>query len=132
MKATGPERFDVMPLLVATDGAVKAFGYDRRRLRPNVLLSGVTGLAERNWEGRQLAIGQTVIALADLHGRRIMTTWDSDTLSQDVQVLRHIRASFAGTFALNAWAGTPGHIAIDQPAQLLEQPRDVSAARSDR
>ncbi|MGO9959508.1 MAG: MOSC N-terminal beta barrel domain-containing protein [Solirubrobacteraceae bacterium] len=125
VKAAGPERFDIMPLLVATDGAVKAFGYDRRRLRPNIVLSGVTGLAERTWEGRQLAIGQTVIALADLRGRCIMTTWDPDTLSQDVQVLRHIRAFFAGRLALNAWAGTPGHIAIDDHAQLLEQPRDV-------
>jgi len=30
----GPERFDVLPLLVATDGAVAAFGRDIRRLRP--------------------------------------------------------------------------------------------------
>lgn len=28
----GPERFDVLPLLVATDGAIEAFGQDRRRL----------------------------------------------------------------------------------------------------
>ena len=28
------ERFDVLPLLIATDGAVAALGYDHRRLRP--------------------------------------------------------------------------------------------------
>ena len=30
----GPDRFDVLPLLVATDGALAAFGRDVRRLRP--------------------------------------------------------------------------------------------------
>jgi len=37
----GPERFDILPLLVATDGAVAAFGRDIRRLRPNMLIAGV-------------------------------------------------------------------------------------------
>ncbi len=37
----GLERFDILPLLVATDGAVAAFGRDIRRLRPNVLVGGV-------------------------------------------------------------------------------------------
>jgi uncharacterized protein len=32
--AEGLERFDILPLLVATDGAVQALGADRRRLRP--------------------------------------------------------------------------------------------------
>src|SRR4051812_16532302 len=34
----GPERFDVLPLLVATDGAISSLGYDRRRFRPNLLI----------------------------------------------------------------------------------------------
>ena len=41
----GPDRFDVLPLLVATDGAVNALGLDRRRFRPNILVAGVDGLA---------------------------------------------------------------------------------------
>src|SRR5438309_998433 len=40
----GAERFDVLPLLVATDGAVAAFGHDLRRLRPNIVVGGVEGL----------------------------------------------------------------------------------------
>ena len=31
---TGEERFDILPLLVATDGAIAALGVDGRRLRP--------------------------------------------------------------------------------------------------
>src|SRR5438876_8090093 len=46
------ERFDVLPLLVATDGAIAAFGHDSRRLRPNLIIGGVAGPAERAWEGR--------------------------------------------------------------------------------
>src|SRR4051812_3240884 len=40
-------RFDVLPLLVSTDGAVAALGVDGRRLRPNIVIGGVEGLAER-------------------------------------------------------------------------------------
>src|SRR5207237_6502607 len=52
----GVERFDVLPLLVATDGAIRALGIDRRRLRANIVVAGVEGLAECMWEGRQLKI----------------------------------------------------------------------------
>ena len=40
-------RFDVLPLLIATDGAIRSFGRDGRRLRPNIVIGGVEGLAER-------------------------------------------------------------------------------------
>jgi len=120
--ATGPERFDILPLLVATDGAIKAFGYDLRRLRPNIVISGVDELAERDWQWSLLAAGDAVIALADLRGRCIITTWHPDTLTQDVDVLRHIRSHFGGTLALNAWAGREGHVAVGDQAKILEQP----------
>lgn len=51
---SGPERFDVLPLLVATDGAIANFGHDGRRLRPNLIIGGVSGDAERDWPGRAL------------------------------------------------------------------------------
>jgi uncharacterized protein YcbX len=63
-----------------------------------------------------------VIALANLRGRCIMTTFDPDTLAQDVDVLRGIRARFDGTLALNAWAGREGDVAVGDPAELLDQP----------
>ena len=47
----GRARFDDTALLVATDGAVAELGVDRRRLRPNVVISGVEGMAERTWPG---------------------------------------------------------------------------------
>ena len=124
--ATGPERFDILPLLVATDGAIRAFGHDGRRLRPNIVVAGVEGLTERSWEGRLLAAGQAVIALNDLRGRCIITTWHPDTVTQDVDVLRRIRSAFGGTLALNAWAGREGRIALDDPAELLDTPIELT------
>src|SRR5687768_5890147 len=73
-------RFDILPLLVATDGAIAAFGRDARRLRPNLIVGGVDGLDERGWEGRVLRVGSVLVALADLRGRCVMTTFDPDTL----------------------------------------------------
>jgi hypothetical protein len=37
----GPERFDILNLLVATDSAVASLGEDVRRLRPNILIGDV-------------------------------------------------------------------------------------------
>ena len=66
----GLERFDILPLLVATDGAVASFGRDVRRLRPNILIGGVDGMAETRWPGGQLRIADAVVRLDALRGRR--------------------------------------------------------------
>ena len=121
VRAAGSERFDILPLLVATDGAIAAFGHDVRRLRPNIVVSDVEGLAERGWEWSLLAAGDAVIALADLRGRCIVTTWDPDTLVQDVGVLRHIRSEFAGSLALNAWTAREGRIAVGDDVSRLHE-----------
>jgi uncharacterized protein YcbX len=114
----GPERFDILPLLVATDGAIAAFGRDGRRLRPNIVIGGVEGLAERTWEGRSLTIGDVVIRLEDLRARCVMTTFDPDTQEQDANVLRDINARFGGELALNAYAESAGTIAVGDPVEL--------------
>lgn len=52
-----PQAFDILPLLVATDGAARYLNIDHRRLRPNILLADVPELEERNWPGHIIAIG---------------------------------------------------------------------------
>jgi uncharacterized protein YcbX len=89
------------------------------------VISGVQGLAEREWEGRLLAVGSALIALADLRGRCIMTTWDPDTLEQDTEVYQQIRARFGGRLALNAWAGREGCIEVGDEVELLETELEV-------
>jgi len=114
-------RFDILPLLVATDGAVAAFGRDARRLRPNLIVGGVDGLDERGWEGRVLRIGSALIALADLRGRCVMTTFDPDTLEQDRGVLRDIVRRFDGRLALNADVIQGSALRVKTPVVLLAE-----------
>jgi uncharacterized protein YcbX len=97
----GKERFDVLPLLVATDGAINRMGFDGRRLRPNIVIGGVEGLKEREWPGRRLQIGGVLIRAAQLRGRCIMTTFDPDTSQQDRNILRSIVSELDGTMALD-------------------------------
>jgi hypothetical protein len=118
----GVERFDVLPLLVATDGAIKAFGHDGRRLRPNIVIGGVDGLAERGWEGRRLRLGPCLIAARDLRARCVMTTFDPDTLAQDPSVLRGIVDRFGGTLALNCEVLRGGTITVGDAVELTDGP----------
>ena len=114
----GIERFDVLPLLVATDGAVAAFGRDVRRLRPNLVIGGVNGLDERSWPGGELSIGTAVIRLDSLRPRCPMTTVDPDTLERDPEVLRDIGRRFGGRLALNADVLRPGLVRVGAPVVL--------------
>ncbi|HEV7672696.1 MAG TPA: MOSC N-terminal beta barrel domain-containing protein [Thermoanaerobaculia bacterium] len=118
----GPERFDVLPLLVATDGAVAEFGRDVRRLRPNLLIGGVHGMDETHWAGAELHVGErggVVIRLDSLRGRCPMTTVDPDTLVRDPEVLRDIGRRFGGRLALNAEVVKPGAVSVGDPVQLV-------------
>ena len=112
-------RFDILPLLVATDGAITAFGYDGRRLRPNLVIGGVEGLEEQTWQSRSVRIGEVLIKLADLRGRCVMTTFDPDTQVQDRGVLTSIVQRFAGKLALNAEVIRGGSIRRGETVELL-------------
>ena len=114
----GLERFDILPLLVATDGAVAAFGRDIRRLRPNLLIGGVDGMEEADWPGAELHIGSAIVRLDSLRGRCPMTTVDPDTLERDPEVLRDIGRRFGGRLALNAEVLQPGVVRIGDPVSL--------------
>ncbi|MEW6683830.1 MAG: MOSC N-terminal beta barrel domain-containing protein [Nitrospirota bacterium] len=113
------ERFDVLPLLVATDGAIAAFGHDRRRLRPNLVISGVKGMAEREWQGACLRIGEVLIGVQDLRLRCIMTSYDPDTLAQDKTITRSIYRRFEGKLALNCFVIQGGRIAVGDKVQVV-------------
>lgn len=115
----GAERFDVLPLLVATDGAIKAFGHDSRRLRPNIVIGGVEGLAEAGWPGACLRIGEVLIGVQDLRLRCIMTSFDPDTLVQDKEITRSIYQRFDGKLALNCFVIEGGEVAVGNEVLLV-------------
>ena len=116
----GPERFDVLPLSILTDGAIAALGVDRRRLRPNILIGGVDGLTERDWPDRKLRIGSALVAVVKLRPRCVMTTFDPDTLAQDHGVLRRIVTDFDGVMALDAFVVEPGSVHVGDAVHMLE------------
>ncbi len=118
----GPERFDVLPLLVATDGAIAAFGQDRRRLRPNLVIGGVEGMAERDWPGSVLRIGPVLVGVEQLRQRCIMTSFDPDTQVQDRGVTRGIYERFGGTLALDCFVIEGGAIAVGDAVERVPGP----------
>jgi uncharacterized protein len=117
----GAERFDVLPLLVATDGAIAAFGHDRRRLRPNIVIGGVEGLAEREWPGGYLRIGRVLIGVQDLRLRCVMTSYDPDTLAKDHEIMRDIYRRFEGKLALNCFVVEGGEVTVSDEVALTHQ-----------
>jgi uncharacterized protein YcbX len=124
----GPARFDILPLLVCTDGAVSLFGRDVRRLRPNLVINGVAGAGEREWEGAHLRLGELLIGLTDLRGRCVMTTVDPDNGDQDPGVLRDIVRRLGGRLCLNALVISPGTVAEGDDVELVH-PRTPASPR---
>jgi uncharacterized protein YcbX len=115
-----PQAFDVLPLLVATDGAARYLNIDHRRLRPNILLADVPELEERNWPGRVIAIGDVRIHAEKLRDRCVMTTFDPDTQAQDPSVLLRIVRELDGSTALDSSVITPGKIRVGDQAHIVD------------
>ena len=115
-----PQAFDVLPLLVATDGAARYLNIDHRRLRPNILLADVPDLEERKWPGRVIAIGDVRIHAEKLRDRCVMTTFDPDTQVQDPSVLLRIVRELDGSTALDSSVITPGKIRIGDQAHIVD------------
>ena len=116
----GPQRFDVLPISLATDGGVAAVGVDRRRFRANVYLSGVPGLAERDWVGREVQLGDALLGVRQVRGRCVMTTFDPDTLEQDITVLQKIYWELGGRTALDCHVLRPGLVRVGDAAEVGE------------
>ena len=116
----GRERFDVLPLLVATDGGVAALGYDGRRLRPNIVVGGVPGLEERSWPGKVLRIGAVVIGVESLRARCVTTIIDPDTGDLNPGCCAGSTAC-DGCVALNRRVVRGGEIRVGDPVEVAEE-----------
>lgn len=116
---TGPERFDVLNVLVATDGQVEAAGVDVRRLRPNILIGGVEPGEEETWPGHALVVGDVVIGMFQQRSRCVVTPIDPDTGAQDLDVHRRIRHEFGGVLCLDSWVIRPGVVNVGDPVEVV-------------
>ena len=121
VRYAGRERFDVLPLLVATDGGIQTLGYDGRRLRPNIVIDGVDGLTERTWPGRALRIGDALIGVLKLRARCVVTTIDPDTGELNPNVLRRINRVFDSRFALDCWVAAEGEVRVGDSVTVVDE-----------
>ena len=112
-------RFDVLPVSLVTDGALDALDTDYRRLRPNIVVSGVEGLAERTWDGLAISIGEAVVGVRQVRGRCVMTTYDPDTQEQDRSVLQRIVDEYGGRFALDCYVIREGAVREGDPVEIV-------------
>src|SRR5918995_23886 len=129
-----PQRFDIANLLLAVDGELDAFArrhgtlLDVRRLRPNIVLDGVSAEEVLDWPGSAIAIGDALIGVHSQRQRCIVTSIDPDSGAQDLDVFRRIRRDFAGFMALNCWVATPGTVRPGDRAELVptaQRPRHL-------
>jgi uncharacterized protein YcbX len=89
----------------------------------------VKGLAEREWPGAHLQIGDVLIRLDSLRDRCVMTTFHPDTVEQDPGVLKDIVRRFGGQLALNADVVRGGEIRVGQEVELIEGTHREDSAR---
>lgn len=123
------QRFDVLPLLVATAVEAARFDIDIRRLRPNLVITGAFSAEERDWPGRALKIGDVVIGVHSLRARCIVTTIDPDTGAQDLDVLRRIRRDLDGVTALDCWVISGGIARVGDPVEVVPLPEVATDVR---
>jgi uncharacterized protein YcbX len=116
----GNKRFDILPLLVATDGAIAHMGFDSRRFRPNILVGAVPGLTERGWQRKRLRVAEALLYMAQLRDRCVMTTYDPDTLQQDPTVLRRVVDELDGSMALDTSVVSGGVVREGDAVELVE------------
>lgn len=120
-RAPGGHEYDSAPILLLSDGSITPLGAgtDRRRFRPNILISGAAGPVERGWVGKRIRIGELVLAVDEPCERCVITTIDPDTIAVDLEVLRRIRAELGGTIGVLCSVVEPATIAVGTPVELV-------------
>jgi len=111
--------FDDRSILVTTDGAISALGVDGRRLRPNIFVEGVEGLAENGWVGSRLRLGSVELDVVDRCERCVMTTIDPDTLEIDPDVLRRINDEFGTYMGVLCEVATAGELRVGDEVEIF-------------
>ncbi len=77
-----------------------------------------------------MMIGPVAVHLDSLRPRCVLTTYDPDTLEQDLDVLRDIRRRFGGALALNTAVLTPGLVRVGDPVRLLDPEETAALGRT--
>jgi uncharacterized protein len=120
--------FDAFPFQVLTTASLRALAsrnptadFDTRRFRPNVLVetaNGIEGLAEAEWSGRTMRIGEARIKLEMPTVRCVIPTLDQPNLRKDPSVLRTIVRDAAQNLGAYATVANGGTIALGDEVAL--------------
>lgn len=126
-REAGPARFDAAPLHLLTTAslawlaqALPGAQADERRFRPNLVLEA-TGHAplEREWIGRRLRIGDTVVLRVVAPTERCrMVTLPQAGLADEPRILRAIAQRLEACFGVYAEVEAPGEARVGDPVRL--------------
>ena len=120
---------DVHPLMIMTTSALRSLeaalpgsNVDVRRFRPSLVVDtgDADGHPERDWIGRRVRIGDTVVAIEGGCPRCVMVTRRiDDAVPQDRTILRHIVRDLGQDVGVYATVVEPGRLAAGDDVELL-------------
>lgn len=120
---------DAYPLLLMSTSALRALDdalpdstVDVRRFRPSLVVDtgDAGGHPERDWIGRQVRIGEAVVAIEGGCPRCVMVTHRiDDALPQDRSILRHIVRDLGQDAGVYATVVEPGPISAGDGVEVL-------------
>jgi uncharacterized protein len=107
--------------LRALGTALGAPGLDGRRFRMTLTIEGVEAWAEHAWTGRELAVGDAVLRVADPVPRCVVTTRDPERGRRDAPVLKalaRLRGKHDVTFGVWCEVVAPGRVRVGDAVVL--------------
>ena len=76
-------------------------------------------MAEAEWVGRRLRLGEVEIEVVDRCERCVMTTIDPDSLEVDPNVLRRINEEFGKLMGVLCEVVTPGELRVGDDVEFI-------------
>jgi uncharacterized protein len=120
--------FDAFPLHLLTTASLSTMAslnptasWDVRRFRPNILIktdASMRGLAEAEWHGRILHIGEVAVRCEMPTARCSLTTRAQADLPKDLTVLRTIVREAGQQLGIYASVSHPGRVAVGDVVEL--------------
>lgn len=121
--------YDVHPLMLMTTSALRSLeaalpdsAVDVRRFRPSLVVDtgDLDGHPEREWIGRRVRIGDTVVAIEGGCPRCVMVTRRiDDDVPQDRTILRHIVRDLGQDVGVYGTVVEPGRLATGDEVEVL-------------
>jgi len=119
--------FDAFPLLLLSTASLRTMQaaasdsrFDVRRFRPNLLVDcgAAEGFPEREWVGRRVRIGSTLLHVEMACPRCVMTTHGFGDLPKDPGIMRALVQQTGGNLGVYARVIEPGELAVGDAVEV--------------